>query len=107
MHCYKIDLWDLTILIAFYGTGKKILTHNGCKKKTKYPSSTLSYSPQVGHGEEAHSPGVAHVVTLVVGVFAIDRPFATFPPCPVQKRNDILVRIKCILSPGHNLIVIV
>ncbi len=52
----------------------------------------------MGPGEEAHSPGVAHVVTLVVRVFAIDRPFATFPPCPVQKRNNKLVRIKCILS---------
>ncbi len=55
-----------------------------------------------GHGDEAHSPGVA-VVALVVAVLASDRLFATFPPCPVQKRNH-LVTTKCTLftSPQPN-----
>lgn len=55
-----------------------------------------------GHGDEAHSPVVA-VVALVVVVLASDRLFATFPPCPVQKRNH-LVTTKCTLftSPQPN-----
>jgi len=46
MHCYKIDPWDHTILMAFHGTGKKILTHNGCKNKTSIQAPHYHIHPE-------------------------------------------------------------